>query len=170
MDALSLGSPAASLSNNRFWNGRVEADAAEEHEEWAEHDDYMTQLLLKFGNRGIFQQFSEDAKHWISDSEAKSKKELNGRNGQGLVSTKYESNMYWAQSQDNLGDSAYGSHPGPASSRKIQELDIDHGAAAYNHDQNQWYEDSLECLTNELKPVEQSVRDSVDSLALSNIT
>jgi prickle len=76
--------------------------------------------------------------------------------------------MYWAQSQDGLGDSAYGSHPGPASSRRLQELDLDHGASGYNHEQTQWYEDSLECLSD-LKP-EQSVRDSMDSLALSNIT
>ncbi|XP_041072140.1 prickle-like protein 1b [Carcharodon carcharias] len=173
MDALSLTDQAASLSNNRFWKGRMEPDTGEEHEEWAEHDDYMTQLLLKFGDRGIFQQFNEDSRqceNWISDSDAKSKLELNGPNSQGLVTKKYESNMCWAQSQDNLGDSAYGSHPGPASSRKIQELDIEHSAVGYKHDQNPWYEDSLECLTNDLKPAEQSVRDSVDSLALSNIT
>ncbi|GCB64522.1 hypothetical protein scyTo_0004622 [Scyliorhinus torazame] len=173
MDALSLTGQAASLGNSLSWKSRMETDTGEEHEEWAEHDDYMTQLLLKFGDRGIFQQFNEDSRqceHWISDSDAKNKLEVNGPNGQGLVTKKYESNMYWAQSQDNLGDSAYGSHPGPASSRKIQELDIEHGAVGYKHDQNPWYEDSLECLTSDLKPAEQSVRDSVDSLALSNIT
>ena len=79
--------------------------------------------------------------------------------------------MYWAQSQDGLGDSAYGSHPGPASSRKIQELDLEeHGASGFKRNDKQWYDDSLECITDELKLNEQSVRDSMDSLALSNIT
>eukprot|EP00062_Callorhinchus_milii_P009902 gi/632954196/ref/XP_007892833.1/ PREDICTED: prickle-like protein 1 [Callorhinchus milii] len=171
MDVLSLNSQTTSLSSDHFWKGRMDPDAPE-HEEWAEHDDYMTQLLLKFGDRGIFQQSNEGNRQcdpWMSDSEVKSKSELKSHH-QGLASKKYQSNMYWAQSQDNLGDSAYGSHPGPASSRKIQELDIEHGATSYKHEQNPWYEGSLECLTNQSKPAEESVRDSVDSLALSNIT
>ncbi|KAG8137850.1 hypothetical protein E2320_003794, partial [Naja naja] len=55
--------------------------------------------------------------------------------------------MDWAQSQDGLGDSAHGSHPGPAGRRKIQELDTEHGTR-YKHDQKQRYNDSLECLSS----------------------
>nr|BAB71116.1 unnamed protein product [Homo sapiens] len=132
----------------------------------------MTQLLLKFGDKSLFQPQPNEmdiraSEHWISDNMVKSKTELK-QNNQSLASKKYQSDMYWAQSQDGLGDSAYGSHPGPASSRRLQELELDHGASGYNHDETQWYEDSLECLSD-LKP-EQSVRDSMDSLALSNIT
>lgn len=79
--------------------------------------------------------------------------------------------MYWAQSQDGLGDSAYGSHPGPASSRKIQELELDHVAeGGFQGEEPRWFNDSLECITDEFKKTEPSVRDSMDSLALSNIT
>ncbi|KAJ3596842.1 hypothetical protein NHX12_003242 [Muraenolepis orangiensis] len=93
------------------------------------------------------------------------------KGSQSLASKKYQADMYWAQSQDGLGDSAYGSHPGPASSRKIQELDLDHGAGGgYQQQGQRWYDDSLECITDELKKTDQSVRDSMDSLALSNIT
>ncbi|KAJ3612071.1 hypothetical protein NHX12_020348 [Muraenolepis orangiensis] len=80
-------------------------------------------------------------------------------------------------SQDGLGDSAYGSHPGPASARKIQELELDReedqcgpGRQTFWRDPRQWYEDSLECITDELRKAEQGVGDSMDSLALSNIT
>lgn len=132
----------------------------------------MTQLLLKFGDKSLFQQPAEvdirSSDHWISDSIVKSKLDLK-KNNPSLASKKYQSDMYWAQSQDGLGDSAYGSHPGPASSRKIQELDMEHGASGYKHDQAPWYGGSLECLSD-LKQQEQSVRDSMDSLALSNIT
>ncbi|XP_025739058.1 prickle-like protein 1 [Callorhinus ursinus] len=172
LDDLSLSRQGASFVNEEFWKGRVEHETPEEPEEWAEHEDYMTQLLLKFGDKSLFQQQPNEidiraSEHWISDNMVKNKTELK-QNNQSLASKKYQSDMYWAQSQDGLGDSAYGSHPGPASSRRLQELDLDHGAAGYNHDQTQWYEDSLECLSD-LKP-EQSVRDSMDSLALSNIT
>lgn len=78
--------------------------------------------------------------------------------------------MYWAQSQDGLGDSAYGSHPGPASSRKIQELDLDHGTSGYKLDKIPWYKDSLECLSDDIKPQLENICNSMDSLALSNIT
>lgn len=37
-------------------------------------------------------------------------------------------------------------------------------------DPRQWCEDSLECITDELRKTEHSVGDSMDSLALSNIT
>ncbi|XP_025064118.1 prickle-like protein 1 isoform X2 [Alligator sinensis] len=172
LDDLSLSRHGASFVNEDFWKGRVEQEMPEDPEEWAEHEDYMTQLLIKFGDKGLFQQPSEvdirSSEHWISDSMAKSKSELK-KNNQSLASKKYQSDMYWTQSQDGLGDSAYGSHPGPASSRKIQELDMEHGASGYNHDQTQWYEGSLECLSD-LKQQEQCVRDSMDSLALSNIT
>lgn len=172
LDDLSLSRHGASFVNEDFWKGRVEQEMPEDPEEWAEHEDYMTQLLIKFGDKGLFQQPSEvdirSSEHWISDSMAKSKSELK-KNNQSLASKKYQSDMYWTQSQDGLGDSAYGSHPGPASSRKIQELDMEHGASGYNRDQTQWYEGSLECLSD-LKQQEQSVRDSMDSLALSNIT
>lgn len=172
LDDLNLSRQGASFANEEFWKGRVEHETPEEPEEWAEHEDYMTQLLLKFGDKSLFQQQPSEmdiraSEHWISDNMVKNKTELK-QNHQSLASKKYQSDMYWAQSQDGLGDSAYGSHPGPASSRRLQELDLDHGASGYNHDQTQWYEDSLECLSD-LKP-EQSVRDSMDSLALSNIT
>lgn len=172
LDDLSLSRQGASFANEEFWKGRVEHETPEEPEEWAEHEDYMTQLLLKFGDKSLFQQQPSEmdiraSEHWISDNMVKNTAELK-QNHQSLASKKYQSDMYWAQSQDGLGDSAYGSHPGPASSRRLQELDLDHGATGYNHDQTQWYEDSLECLSD-LKP-EQSVRDSMDSLALSNIT
>ncbi|TMS02964.1 Prickle-like protein 1 [Larimichthys crocea] len=95
----------------------------------------------------------------------------------GLISKKHLPEMYWAQSQDGLGDSAYGSHPGPASARKIQELELDQdqdqsgtGRQAFWPDTRQWYEDSLECIADELRKVEQGAGDSMDSLALSNIT
>lgn len=172
LDDLSLARQGASFVNEDFWKGRVEQETPEDPEEWAEHEDYMTQLLLKFGDKSLFHQQPNEidiraSEHWISDNMVKNKAELK-QNNQSLASKKYQSDMYWAQSQDGLGDSAYGSHPGPASSRRLQELDLDHGASGYNHDQTQWYEDSLECLSD-LKP-EQSVRDSMDSLALSNIT
>ncbi|XP_032893731.1 prickle-like protein 1 isoform X1 [Amblyraja radiata] len=175
MDALSLTRGDSRLGGEHFWKGRVEAEGAEEQEEWAEHEDYLTQLLLKFGDRGLFQHPDEEGKQcepWSSHSEAKGKLELElgSREAQGLGSNKYESHLFWAQSQDNLGDSAYGSHPGPASSRKIQDLETEHGAVGYKHGQSPWYDDSLECLTGGMKAAEQGVRDSVDSLALSNIT
>ncbi|XP_042714653.1 prickle-like protein 1 isoform X3 [Chrysemys picta bellii] len=172
MDDLSLSRQGAGFVNEDFWKGRVEQEMTEDPEEWAEHEDYMTQLLLKFGDKGLFQQPAEvdvtSNEHWISDNIVKSKSDLK-KNNQSLASKKYQADMYWAQSQDGLGDSAYGSHPGPASSRKIQELDMEHVASGYKHDQTQWYEGSLERLSD-LKQQEQSVRDSMDSLALSNIT
>ena len=55
--------------------------------------------------------------------------------------------------------------------RKIQELELDHGAGGgFQGEEPQWYTDSLECITDEFKKTDQSVRDSMDSLALSNIT
>ncbi|KAG9342251.1 hypothetical protein JZ751_016753, partial [Albula glossodonta] len=174
-DTLSHKLAHLSFADDRFWKNRDEQEEApEDHEEWAEHEDYMTQLLLKFGDRGVFQQPEEAPRPtelWISEAEAKAKAETNtGCHSQSLASKRYQTDMYWAQSQDGLGDSAYGSHPGPASSRKIQELDMDHGATNFQHEQKQWYDGSLECITDELKQPEQSIRDSMDSLALSNIT
>lgn len=168
------------LSDEHFWRGPGEETEAPEdqEEEWAEHEDYMTQLLLKFGEHGVFQQANDSrpTDFWIAETDAKVKQESSktgsGSGGRGsLASKKYQADMYWAQSQDGLGDSAYGSHPGPASSRKIQELDLDHGAGGgFQGDEPQWYNDSLECITDEFKKTDQSVRDSMDSLALSNIT
>ncbi len=163
-----------SLADNHFWRNREEQEAPEDHEEWAEHEDYMTQLLLKFGEHGMFQQpdNTRPTDLWTTDSEVKTKTEsrMPGSGGNGnLGSKKHKADMYWTQSQDGLGDSAYGSHPGPASSRKLQELDLEHGAS-FKHEDKQWYNDSLECITDELKQAEQNSRDSMDSLALSNIT
>ncbi|XP_051916647.1 prickle-like protein 1a isoform X2 [Hippocampus zosterae] len=168
------------LSDEHFWRARTEeTDAPEDQEEeWAEHEDYMTQLLLKFGENGVFRQASDSrpTDFWVADRDAKSKQEsfkVGSSSGEGrgsLASKKYQADMYWAQSQDGLGDSAYGSHPGPASSRKIQELELDHGGGASMEDDSQWYRGSLECITDEFKKKDQSVRDSMDSLALSNIT
>ena len=175
-DTLSNKLSQLSFPDGHFWRNREEQEAPEDHEEWAEHEDYMTQLLLKFGEHGVFQQ-QEDARPtelWMNESEVKTKAEPKSggsSSSQSLASKKYQVDMYWAQSQDGLGDSAYGSHPGPASSRKIQELDLEeHGASGFKRNDKQWYDDSLECITDELKLNEQSVRDSMDSLALSNIT
>ncbi|KAI2648670.1 Prickle-like protein 1 [Labeo rohita] len=165
-DTLSNKLSKLSFADNHFWRNREEQEAPEDHEEWAEHEDYMTQLLLKFGEHGMFQQ-PDDTRLtdlWTTDSEVQKKTEARmPGSGGNLASKKYKVDMYWAQSQDGLGDSAYGSHPGPASSRKLQELD-------FKHEDKQWYNDSLECITDELKQAEQNIRDSMDSLALSNIT
>ncbi|KAA0724716.1 Prickle-like protein 1 REST/NRSF-interacting LIM domain protein 1 [Triplophysa tibetana] len=171
-DTLSNKFSKLGFTDSHFWRNREEQEAPEDHEEWAEHEDYMTQLLLKFGEHGVFQQ-QEDGRPdlWMTDSEVKNKTQrrvpVSGES-ESLASKKYKADMYWAQSQDGLGDSAYGSHPGPASSRKLQELDLD-GASLKDEDKL-WYDDSLECITYDLKQAEQNVRDSMDSLALSNIT
>ncbi|KAF7246454.1 Prickle-like protein 1 [Varanus komodoensis] len=170
LDDLSLSRQGGSFVDEDLWKGRGE-EMPDDPEEWAEHEDYMTQLLLKFGDKGLFQQPTDadvrSNEQWICEGMVKDRSELK-KNSQSLASKKYQSDMYWAQSQDGLGDSAYGSHPGPASSRKIQELDMEHGTPRYKLDQKKWYDGSLECLSN-LKQ-EQCVRDSMDSLALSNIT
>ncbi|KAM8891205.1 prickle-like protein 1a isoform 1-T3 [Spinachia spinachia] len=180
-DALTNKLSHLNLSDEHFWRERGEENEAPEdqEEEWAEHEDYMTQLLLKFGEHVVFQQANDSrpTDFWTAGKDSKSKPETSkvGTGGVGergsLASKKYQADMYWAQSQDGLGDSAYGSHPGPASSRKIQELELDHGAQrSFQGEEIQWYNDSLECLTHEFKKTDQSVRDSMDSLALSNIT
>lgn len=197
-----------------FWREREEQDVGgdEDPEEWAQHEDYMTQLLLKFGDRGMLQQLQPPplkspspvsdrnklitvSDPWLkpdaksmgitascpapaspTQSQTSSKSQVNGL-GPGLISKKHLPEMYWAQSQDGLGDSAYGSHPGPASARKIQELDSDQdpdqsgrGRRDFWPDTQQWYEDSLECIADELRKVDKCGGDSMDSLALSNIT
>lgn len=200
------------LGEERFWREREEQDAGgeEDPEEWAQHEDYMTQLLLKFGDCGMVHQLpqpplkspspSGDTNRLISvsdpwlkpdttsmgissptpasptQSHSSSQSRANSLSP-GLMSKKNLPEMYWAQSQDGLGDSAYGSHPGPASARKIQELELDQdqeqsgaGRQAFWADSRQWYEDSLECIADELRNVEKGVGDSMDSLALSNIT
>ncbi|TDG96699.1 hypothetical protein EPR50_G00231980 [Perca flavescens] len=202
------------LEEERFWREREEQDAGgeEDPEEWAQHEDYMTQLLLKFGDRGMLHQLqqpslkspspSSDRNRLISVSDpwlkpdttslgvtASSPTPTSPTQSQtsnqsranslspGLMSKKHLPEMYWAQSQDGLGDSAYGSHPGPASARKIQELELDQdqdqsgtGRQAFWPDTRQWYEDSLECIADELRKADQGAGDSMDSLALSNIT
>ncbi|XP_060633566.1 prickle-like protein 1 [Anolis sagrei] len=171
LDDLSLSRQGGGFVDEDLWKGRQE-EVPDDPEEWAEHEDYMTQLLLKFGDKGLFQQPVEvdvrSNEPWICESIVQGRSELK-KNSQSLASKKYQSDMYWAQSQDGLGDSAYGSHPGPGSNRKIQELEMEHGTTRYKHDQKPWYDDSLERLSN-LKQQEQCVRDSMDSLALSNIT
>nr|XP_056703025.1 prickle-like protein 1 [Euleptes europaea] len=171
LDDLSLSRQGMGFVDEDLWKGRGEQEIPDDPEEWAEHEDYMTQLLLKFGDKSLLQQPVEvnarANEQWVSESMVKGRSELK-KTSQSLASKKYQSDMYWAQSQDGLGDSAYGSHPGPASNRKIQELDMEHSATRYKCDQKQWYDNSLECLSD-LKQ-EQCVRDSVDSLALSNIT
>ncbi|XP_038164823.1 prickle-like protein 1a [Cyprinodon tularosa] len=168
-----------SLSDEHLWRERgEEAEVPEDQEEeWAEHEDYMTQLLLKFGEHGIFQQTcdSRPTDFWIADVKSKQESSKTGSSGRaergGLVNKTYQADMYRTQSQDGLGDSAYGSHPGPASSRKIQELELDQSAGGgLPGEEPQWYTNSLECITTEFKKKEQSVRDSKESLALSNIT
>ncbi|XP_023811427.1 prickle-like protein 1 [Oryzias latipes] len=168
------------FSEDHLWRGHGDETEAvvDQEEEWAEHEDYMTQLLLKFGEHGVFQQANDSrpTNFWIAEKDAKkqepSKSGSSGSGGKrGLVNKKYQDDMYWAQSQDGLGDSAYGSHPGPASSRKIQELELDHAAGGgLNGEEPQWYTDSLECITDEFKKTDKGVHDSIESLALSNIT
>ncbi|MEQ2192760.1 hypothetical protein XENOCAPTIV_016863 [Xenoophorus captivus] len=202
------------LEEERFWRDREEQDAGgeEDPEEWAQHEDYMTQLLLKFGDRGMLHQHqlpslkspspNSDSPRLISVSDPwlKSDSTSVGLNpssptptsptqsqtsdqsranslSSGLMDKKHLPEMYWAQSQDGLGDSAYGSHPGPASARKIQELELDQEPEQSGEvkqgfwpDTRKWYEDSLECIADELRKVEKGVGDSMDSLALSNIT
>lgn len=194
------------FGDGHLWMGEQEPGEEEEREEdeeeWAQHEDYMTQLLLKFGEKGIFGPpenggtadprgrpgISGEPWRLMDSSDAHSKLEMktgpvhqNQHQHQnqnlplqnhGLASKKHQADMYWAQSQDGLGDSAYGSHPGPASARKIQELELDQAGvgAGFWSAPRQWYEDSLECITDELRKAEQSVGDSMDSLALSNIT
>ncbi|XP_030004816.1 prickle-like protein 1b isoform X2 [Sphaeramia orbicularis] len=202
------------MEEERFWREREEQDAGgeEDPEEWAQHEDYMTQLLLKFGDRGMQQQLQQPSLKspspsiernrlisisdpWLkpdstsmgvtpssptpaspTQSQTSNQSRANSLSP-GLMSKKNLPEMYWAQSQDGLGDSAYGSHPGPASARKIQELEMDQdqdqsgtGRQAFWPDTRQWYEDSLECIADELRKVGQGVGDSMDSLALSNIT
>ncbi|XP_034434956.1 prickle-like protein 1 isoform X1 [Hippoglossus hippoglossus] len=208
-----MGRKLAHLSlEERFWREREEQDACgeEDPEEWAQHEDYMTQLLLKFGDRGMLHQLQQPpvksptpscdrighisvSDPWLkpdstsmgvaassptpaspTQSQTSSQSRANSLSP-GLISKKHLPEMYWAQSQDGLGDSAYGSHPGPASARKIQELELDQdqsgtGRQACWPDTRQWYDDSLECIADELRKVEQGVGDSMDSLALSNIT
>lgn len=199
------------LEEERFWREREEQDGGgeEDPEEWAQHEDYMTQLLLKFGDRGMLHQLQQPSikspspssdRNRVSDpwlkpdtaslgvtassptpasptqSQTSNQSRANSLSP-GLMSKKHLPEMYWAQSQDGLGDSAYGSHPGPASARKIQELELDQdqdqpgtGRQAFWPDTRQWYDDSLECIADELRKVEQGTGDSMDSLALSNIT
>ncbi|CAB1346290.1 unnamed protein product, partial [Coregonus sp. 'balchen'] len=192
------------FTEERTWRDREEQEAPEDPEEWAEHEDYMTQLLLKFGDRaGVFQtqppeepSTSRSAEPWLkpetkpaststttsptNQSHSHLPETYWAQSQDGLVSKKHLPETYWAQSQDGLGDSAYGSHPGPASARKIHDLELDQGlidqrvsaggAGLWMLDPRQWCEDSLECITDELRKTEQSVGDSMDSLALSNIT
>lgn len=169
LDDLSLSRQEVNFFDKELWKVRGD-EMPDDPEEWAEHEDYMTRLLLKFVDKSLFQQSVEanprSDDQWICEKVAKGRSELK-KNNQSLACKKYQANMYWAQSQDGLGDSAYGSHPGPASSRKIQELHMEHDTR-YKHNQKQRYNDSLECLSN-LKQ-EQCVRDSMDFLALSNIT
>ncbi|KAJ4924496.1 hypothetical protein JOQ06_003452 [Pogonophryne albipinna] len=202
------------LEEERFWREREEQDAGgdEDPEEWAQHEDYMTQLLLKFGDRGMLHQLQQPtlkspspssdrprvmsvSDPWLkpdttslgvtsssptpaSPTQSQTSNQSQTNNfSPGLMSKKHLPEMYWAQSQDGLGDSAYGSHPGPASARKIQELELDQdqeqsgtGRRAFWQDNREWYDDSLECIADELRKVEQGAGDSMDSLALSNIT
>lgn len=201
------------LEEERFWREREEPDVGEEDpEEWAQHEDYMTQLLLKFGDRGMLHQFQQPplkspspvcdrnkpiivSDPWLkpnttslgvsassptptspTQSQISNHSRANSLSP-GLMSKKHLPEMYWAQSQDGLGDSAYGSHPGPASARKIHELEMEQDPdqpgstrQPFWPDNRQWYDDSLECIADELRKVEQGAGDSMDSLALSNIT
>nr|XP_057933658.1 prickle-like protein 1b isoform X2 [Doryrhamphus excisus] len=197
------------LDDERFWRDREDQDAGaeEDPEEWAQHEDYMTQLLLKFGDQEMLHQIqqpslkspssSNERNRLISVSDPWLKPENLGIIASSptptsptqsqtsnpsrannlsprLISKKHLPEMYWTQSQDGLGDSAYGSHPGPASARKIQELDLDQDQDQGKHalwpDNRQWYQDTLECIADELRKAGQGVGDSMDSLALSNIT
>ncbi|TRY64660.1 hypothetical protein DNTS_028692 [Danionella cerebrum] len=163
-----------SFTDDKCWRDREEQEVPEEClEDWAEHDDYMTQLLLKFGDRSnIHREDSRTIEPWMMKEPEMNRNKPDAKiGGQNLASKKHHTEMYWTQSQDRLGDSAYGSHPGPASARKIQELEMDQGAVpALWTESRQWYEDSLECITSELRKTECDMGDSMDSLALSNIT
>ncbi|XP_051547385.1 prickle-like protein 1 isoform X2 [Myxocyprinus asiaticus] len=162
------------FAEENYWRDRDEQEAPEDCvEDWAEHEDYMTQLLMKFGDHGVIPtEDTRQAEPWIiKDSEYNRSKPEMKMSSHNLGSKKHHTDMYWAQSQDGLGDSAYGSHPGPASARKIQELEMDQGAGpGFWSEPRQWYEDSLECIASELRKAEHNIGDSMDSLALSNIT
>ncbi|XP_077450462.1 prickle-like protein 1 isoform X2 [Stigmatopora argus] len=186
------------LDREGFWRDGEEPEAGREEdpEEWAQHEDYMTQLLLKFGDRGVLQQIQQPSLKdhanglltlsdpWLKPDELapsppiglpRSQSSERSRAGPapGDPSQKHLQEMSRAQSQDGLGDSAYGSHPGSASARKIQELELDQESAAAGKawpENRQWYQDTLECIANELRKAGQRVGDSSDSLALSNIT
>ncbi|XP_061770269.1 prickle-like protein 1b isoform X1 [Nerophis ophidion] len=197
------------LEEEQFWRDREEQDAGgdEDPEEWAQHEDYMTQLLLKFGDQEMLHHNHQpslkspspihDRNRLVNVSDPWLKPDTLGitacsptptsptqsqtsnpsrtnNNSPGLISKKNLPEMYWAQSQDGLGDSAYGSHPGPASARKIQELELDQDQDQGKHaqwpDNKQWYQDTLECIADELRKAGQGVGDSTDSIALSNIT
>nr|XP_033814562.1 prickle-like protein 1 isoform X2 [Geotrypetes seraphini] len=74
LDDLTLSRQGAGFDNDDFWKGRVEQETPEDHEEWAEHEDYMTQLILKFGDKGLFRQPTGDSKaneYWMPDNMAK---------------------------------------------------------------------------------------------------
>ncbi|XP_077565437.1 prickle-like protein 1 isoform X2 [Stigmatopora nigra] len=200
LDAEAVGRELSRLGldpREGFWRDGEEPEAArEEHpEEWAQHDDYMTQLLLKFGDRGLLQQIQQaslkdDANRplslsdpWLKPDEptaltrSQSSERSRASPGPGAPGQKHLPEMCRAQSQDGLGDSAYGSHPGPASARKIQELELDQESAVAAAagkawpENRQWYQDTLECIADELRKAgQQRMGDSDDSLALSNIT
>ncbi len=162
------------FAEDNYWRDRDEQEGPEDCvEDWAEHEDYMTQLLLKFGDRGVIHtEDTRPAESWMmKDSETNRTKPEMKVSSHNLASKKHHTDIYWAQSQDGLGDSAYGSHPGPASARKIQELELDQGAIpGFWSEPRQWYEDSLECITSEFQKAELNIGESMDSLALSNIT
>uniref|UniRef100_F7CAA2 Prickle planar cell polarity protein 1 n=1 Tax=Monodelphis domestica TaxID=13616 RepID=F7CAA2_MONDO len=170
LNDLNLSYQGEGFDNKEFGEGEGDQETLEDSEEWAKHKDYMTELLLRFGDKGLFRQPGEmdlhSSEQWISENMVSKKTHLE-QNKQSLTDEKYQSDMYWSQSQDGLGDSAYGSHPGPVGNRKLQELDLEHGASGYNHDQTHWYEEPGECLSDLKK--EQSDLDSMDSLTSSNI-
>ncbi|XP_062860246.1 prickle-like protein 1b [Trichomycterus rosablanca] len=160
------------FADNLYW--RDEQDlAGDSSVEWAEHEDYMTQLLLKFSNHRVAQQ-EEDTrlnKQLILTDSIKINQAMT-MSGQNLAS-KHHTDLYWTQeSQDGFGDSAYGSHPGPASARKMQELDSDHGTEAnfWAKQPRQCLDDSLKFITDDLKMAEQNILRSTDLLSPSNVT
>ncbi|TRY56277.1 hypothetical protein DNTS_028391 [Danionella cerebrum] len=142
------------------WRNNEDPEAPEE---WAEHDDYMTQLLIRFGEHGVFHSPDDPQvmDQWMNDADPKSKGDGAGK--VGLASQKYKADMFWTQSQDGLGDSAYGSHPGPASRGKLKDVEQREG---FKSGDPAWFRDSLECVNDGL--VKLSIGDSLDSLMLSN--
>lgn len=155
-----------------FWREVDEQNLAENTSlEWAENEDYMTQLL-KFGDDRVTHRgkISLKKQSILTNSITINDKEM-AMCGQNIT-RKHITNSYWTkESQDGPEDSAYGSHPGPASARKMQEVDSDHGSEVsfWTQPPRQFLDNSVKFITNDLKMAEQNKRQSTDSISPSNV-
>ncbi|KAM9831979.1 prickle-like protein 1b [Neosynchiropus ocellatus] len=135
-------------------------------QEWAQHEDYMTQLLLKFGDQGMLQipqppqPLPVVAGDSSSDLWPRSDPVRTGQSLKNCLGSYNSQRQDRVQSQDGLGDSAYGSHPGSASARGVEELEL-------GQDTARRYQGTLECIADELRKAEQG-RGTSNSQTLSN--